>query len=167
MDNSKLEEIFAALRGRVESLGYDCVGFELVTENCMSILRAYAELPGGIDLDDCERISEALNDYLDTVADSLPDGYFLEVSSPGLERPLFSANDYRRFAGSEANIHLKNGKSKTGTIGTVSDDEGSVILVCADGEQTVRFSTVKRARLVWKEAKGQKKTFKKLPKKKK
>lgn len=167
MENAKLESIFGEMRARIEALGYDCAGVELAAENGMNFLRAYAELPGGIDLDDCEKISEALNEYLDSAAEDLPDGYFLEVSSPGLERPLFTPDDYRRFSGSEANISFKNGKSRRGLIVGVSDDGESVTVNCGDGEQSVKLSAIKRARLVYNEEKGQKKTFKKLPKKKK
>ena len=166
MDKAKTEEIFSALRAQVEALGYDCVGFEFAAEGGEETLRVYADMPGGIDLHDCQTISEALNTYLDSVESSLPDKYLLEVSSPGLERPLFRPEDYLRFAGQEAQLSLKNGGAARGAIKTVSEDGTELTLLCEDGERTVEFSGVRRGNLVYHEEKGQKKTFKKQPKKK-
>ena len=167
MDKAKMEEVFDAMRAKVEALGYDCVGFEFAGEGGEETLRVYADMPGGIDLNDCQTISEALNEYLDSVAESLPDGYMLEVSSPGLERPLFRPDDYRRFTEQEAAVALKTGKNARGLIKAVSEDGSELTLLCEDGERVFKFSAIKRGNLVYHEEKGQKKTFKKQPKKKK
>ena len=167
MDKAGTEEIFSAMRERVEALGFDCVGFEFAEEGGAQTLRVYADLPGGIDLNDCQTISEALNEYLDSVESSLPDKYLLEVSSPGLERPLFRPADYLRFAEQEAQVALKSGKSVKGLIRSVSEDGSQLTLLCEDGERTLDFSGIRRGNLVYHEEKGQKKTFKKQPKKKK
>ena len=167
MNQEKYNEIYRAVCARVEALGYECAGFEAVSENGMNIVRVYLEMPGGIDTGDCEIVSRDVGEYLDTVEEDLPDRYFLEISSPGVERPLFVIEDYRRFAGNEVEISLKKGGKKIlGVIaGTPSDAE--VAVRTRGGETTVPLGDVKRAHLVYVPQRGQKKTFKKIPKKKK
>lgn len=166
MDKPKLCEIYSSLRERVESMGYDCVGFELVTEDGMDILRVYADMPGGVSLSDCELIARGVNEYLDENESSLPEKYFLEVSSPGLERPLFTLEDYRKFNGKEAKAEIKGGKSVTGII-NVAEDDGTIHFLTLDGDRKIDFSEIKKGKILYKEEKGQKKTFKKIPKHKK
>ena len=164
MEKIKLSEIYSALRERIESLGYDCVGFENVTEDGMKILRVYVDLPGGINLSDCEAAARELNSYLDEIESSLPEKYYLEVSSPGLERPLFTPEDYKAFSGKEAQVSLKGGKKIVGIINGVDEDE-KVNFLFVDGEISIPFADIKKGNLVYKEEKGQKKTFKKIKKK--
>lgn len=165
MENSKLDEVYAGMRKYIEALGYDCAGFELTSENDMNILRAYVDMPGGIDLADCEKVAREVTDYLDTVEKELPERYYLEVSSPGLERPLFTPDDYNRFAGREVRLTLKNGKKVVGTIARASVTE--LCLTEEDAtERTIPFVDVRKGHLVYKEEQGQKKTFKKAKKKK-
>ena len=110
MEKFSLNDIYSGLRERIESLGYDCVGFENVTEDEMKILRIYVDLPGGVNLSDCEAVAREVNVYLDGMESYLPERYYLEVSSPGIERPLFTLEDYRAFSGREAQLLLKGGK---------------------------------------------------------
>ena len=166
MDKSKLDEIYSGLRERVESMGYDCVGFELAAEDGLNILRVYADMPGGVSLSDCELIARGVSEYLDENESSLPEKYFLEVSSPGLERPLFTPEDYRKFEGKDAKVDIKGGKSVTGIINGTEDDN-NVHLLTSEGDVSVKFTDIKRGKLIYKEQKGQKKTFKKIPKPKK
>lgn len=76
----------------------ELVEVEYVKEPSGWILRVYIDKPGGVDLEDCRQVSEALDQKLDE-EDPIPGPYFLEVSSPGLERPLKKRSDYERFAG--------------------------------------------------------------------
>lgn len=164
MEKFSLNDIYSGLRERIESLGYDCVGFENVTEDKMRILRVYVDLPGGVNLSDCEAVAREVNVYLDEMESSLPERYYLEVSSPGLERPLFTPEDYCAFSGREAQVSLKGGKKVSGIINGV-DTDGNVHFLSADGESSVLFSDIRKGKLVYKEEKGQKKTFKKIKKK--
>lgn len=167
MNREKYSEIHNALYQRAESLGYECAGFEIVSEDGMNILRLYLEMPGGIDIEDCERVSREVSDYLDTIAEDLPEGYFLEISSPGLERPLFVAEDYRRFTGKEAQIYLKKGsRALKGVLAGVTPAE-EIVIRNSEGERQVPLDDIKRAHLIYVPQTGQKKTFKKIPKKKK
>lgn len=167
MNQEKYKEIHRAIYARVETLGYECAGFEILRENGADIVRVYLEMPGGVDTADCEIVSRAVGEYLDSVEEELPDRYFLEISSPGIERPLFVIDDYRRFVGKEVEISLRQGGRRLhGVIaGTLSDDE--ITLKIKNGETNVALNDIKRAHLVYVPNHGQKKTFKKIPKKKK
>ena len=167
MNREKYAEIFRALSERAEKLGYECAGFEIVSENGMEIIRLYLDMPGGIDMNDCETVSREISEYLDTIEEELPERYYLEISSPGLERPLFSADDFRRFAGSEAQIYFKKGgRSVKGVIVTANENDEAVITEPGGGQRTIPLDEIKRAHLVYVPKTGQKKTFKKIPKKK-
>ena len=167
MNQEKYNEIYRAVCARVEALGYECAGFEAVSENGMNIVRVYLEMPGGIDTGDCEIVSRDVGEYLDTVEEDLPDRYFLEISSPGVERPLFVIEDYRRFAGNEVEISLKKGRKEN-----PRRNRGDAVRRRGDRQDSGRrddspLGDVKRAHLVYVPQRGQKKTFKKIPKKKK
>lgn len=141
-----------ALRDLVESLGYECVGTEWVKESGRPVLRVYIDSIGGILIDDCSRVSRHLNGFLDSHADDLPSQYTLEVSSPGLERPLFGADDYRRFIGHKAHLRLfrkvEGQKKASGVISAVTAD--SVLIQLDDGSQWhVPFEVISRAHLVY------------------
>ena len=78
--------------------GFELVGVEFVREGGNRILRIIADKPEGIDIEDCSRISEYMSARLDE-ADPIPDSYFLEVTSPGAERPLKKPADFERAVG--------------------------------------------------------------------
>ncbi len=80
----------------VEELGYELVDVEFVKEGGRHILRFYIDKPEGILHDDCELVSRELDALLDEI-DPIPQNYYLEVSSPGLERPLKKTRDFIRF----------------------------------------------------------------------
>ncbi len=71
------------------------------------ILQVYIDKPGGVTVEDCARVSERLSLHLD-VEDFIPAKYLLEVASPGLDRGLYKAADYERFAGLPAHIKLES-----------------------------------------------------------
>jgi ribosome maturation factor RimP len=96
------------LERRVEALGYEFVELERAGPRVRPILRVRIDLPGsspghGVSVDDCTRVSRALEGYLDEVAE-LSEQYVLEVSSPGIERPLRRRRDFERFAGREVAV---------------------------------------------------------------
>jgi len=166
VDANRMNELYNDLRSRIESLGYDCVGFELAREGGMEMLRVYIDMPGGVDLSDCETVARELNSFLDAAdEDILPERYFLEVSSPGVERPLFTLGDYARFVGMDAEVTLKSGKKISGTIEAA--DESSVRMALKGEPVTAAFADIARGKLLYKEHRGEKKTFKKIPPKKK
>lgn len=84
-------------------LGFELVDVEYVKEGGTWYLRAYIDKPGGIAVDDCEAVSRRLSDLLDE-KDYIDDAYILEVSSPGLGRPLKKEKDFKRSIGEEVEI---------------------------------------------------------------
>ncbi|MDI9370410.1 MAG: ribosome maturation factor RimP [Synergistota bacterium] len=98
---------FLPLREIVEKLGYECVGIELVNDGGAAFLRVYIDTLGGVQVKDCELVSRSLSSFLDQNSELVPGKYFLEVSSPGIERPLFNIEDYRRFAGRKVRLKMR------------------------------------------------------------
>ena len=96
----KTEEILIPM---VEELGFELVDVEYVKEGSSWYLRAYIDKPGGININDCETVSRRLSDILDE-KDFIDDAYILEVSSPGLGRPLKKEKDFKRSLGMEVEI---------------------------------------------------------------
>ncbi len=90
-----VEELFAAI---AEEAGVELVDVEVKTSQGRLHLLVYIDQPQGITLEDCERVSKLLGELLD-MKDPVPSSYMLEVSSPGIERPLKKREDFRRFSG--------------------------------------------------------------------
>lgn len=89
----------------IEELGYDLVDVEFVKENDDNFLRFYIGKPEGIDIDDCQKVSEIVDAKLDEL-DPIQESYYLEVSSPGLDRPLKTDKDLKRNIGKDIEISL-------------------------------------------------------------
>lgn len=88
-----------------EELGYDLVDVEFIKEDSAHFLRIYLDKPEGINLDDCQKMSELLSEKMDE-KDPITVPYYLEVSSPGLDRPLKTNKDLKRSIGKELEIKL-------------------------------------------------------------
>ena len=112
----KTEEILNPI---VEEYGLELVDVEYVKEGSTWYLRAYIDKPGGISIDDCEAVSRRLSDILDE-KDYIDEAYILEISSPGLGRPLRKEKDYKRSLGEEVEIRtyrmIEKQKEFTGTL---------------------------------------------------
>lgn len=132
----RTEELLAPI---MEQNQFELVDVEYVKEGSNWYLRAYIDKDGGISIDDCELVSRALSDLLDA-EDFIPDAYILEVSSPGLGRPLKKEKDFARSVGSEVEVRLYRAveKQKEFTGILTAYDEDSVTLT-ADGEQERTF----------------------------
>jgi ribosome maturation factor RimP len=98
LNESIINAVKALAEPYMEEHGYELVDVEFVKEGGNRILRIVADKPGGIDIEDCSRISEYMSAKLDEV-DPIPDAYFLEVTSPGAERPLKKPADFERAVG--------------------------------------------------------------------
>jgi ribosome maturation factor RimP len=115
-----------------------------------SIVRTFIDKPGGVSLNDCERFSKRLSVLLD-VEDWIPFSYILEVSSPGLNRPLIKEADYRRFAGQNAKVRtrlpVEGQRSFRGNVLGIT--EGRVGLEVTPGKQIeIALSNIEKANLV-------------------
>jgi len=117
----KTEEILNPI---VDEYGFELVDVEYVKEGSTWYLRAYIDKPGGISIDDCEAVSRRLSDILDE-KDYIDEAYILEVSSPGLGRPLRKEKDYKRSLGKEVEIRtyrmIEKRKEFTGTLKEYDD----------------------------------------------
>jgi len=127
-------------------------GAELVdVEHGPGLLRVYLDREGGIDLEAITRFSEQISDLLD-VHDPVPGRYTLEVSSPGLERPLKVPAHYRRFVGTVVNVktrsHVEGDRRFQGTLTAATDDTITVSVPNA-GPRTLRYDEIEKAKTVF------------------
>ena len=120
----------------VEEQGFELVDVEYVKEGGTMYLRAYIDKPGGIAVNDCETVSRALSDLLDK-EDYIADSYILEVSSPGLGRPLKKEKDFKRSVGKAVEIRLYRAVDRKKEFeGILTDyDDQSVTIEQEDGTE--------------------------------
>ena len=135
----------------VEPLGYELLGVEYLSQGRHSVLRVYLDSPEGITLDDCERASRQISAVLD-VEDPIHGQYTLEVSSPGVDRPLFTADHYRRFQGQPVSLRTRTpveGRRKfTGTITGVTDETVTLADLESGEHRTLELDNIEKANLV-------------------
>lgn len=152
-----LERVREAAVRVAASYGLDIFEVDLRREGGQQVLRIVLDRPGpnrtpeeSVSLEDCARVSEELSAILD-VEDAVPaDRYVLEVSSPGLDRPLRDAEDYRRFAGRRAKIVLSEPVGRqTAFAGRVLGIEGDDVRFESEGGKQVNLPLrlITRARL--------------------
>ncbi|MEB4796593.1 ribosome maturation factor RimP [Paenibacillus chondroitinus] len=136
------------LKDFIDQNGFELVDIEYVKEGSNWFLRVYADKEGGIDIDDCGRISEYLSVQLDE-KDPIADAYFLEVSSPGAERPLKKTQDYYKAVNSHVFVttyeQIEGSKEFEGLL--VSFDEQDLIIEIGKKKVTIPFTKVASARL--------------------
>jgi len=146
-------EIVERVRALAEPIltdrGLELVEVEFQREARGWILRLYIDRPGGVILDDCQKVSEELGDHLD-VANVIDFPYHLEVSSPGLDRPLTRDADFVAFAGKAARITtrepIEGQRNFRGRLAGLVD--GAVLLDLADGRQVrIPRGLIAKARL--------------------
>lgn len=143
------KEIEDLIRPTVNDMGYELWGSEYLAQGKYSILRIFIDKPEGIQLADCERVSKRVSALLD-VEDPISGNYNLEVSSPGIPRPLFNSSQYHRYIGQQVQVKLfrpLDGRRKiTGVI--VSANEDNLVLSIDNVEQNILFSNIVKASLV-------------------
>ncbi|ALZ86773.1 MULTISPECIES: ribosome maturation factor RimP [Pseudomonas] len=105
--SSKLEQLQALLAPVIEALGYVCWGVEYISQGRHSLLRVYIDHPNGILVEDCEKVSRQVSGVLD-VEDPITNEYTLEVSSPGMDRPLFTLEQFAAHAGEQIKVKLRS-----------------------------------------------------------
>lgn len=106
MAKRNIEEIIAEIALPItEKNSFELVDVEFIKEGANWYLRVYIDKPGGIVIEDCQTISEQLSEKIDTL-DPIEQSYYLEVSSPGLERPLKKDKDFVKFKGELVEVKL-------------------------------------------------------------
>ncbi|MFC3022486.1 ribosome maturation factor RimP [Vibrio zhugei] len=137
------------LEAPVVASGYELVGLEFIRAGQHSTLRVFVDHENGINVDDCAEVSRQISAVLD-VEDPISVAYNLEVSSPGLERPLFKIAHYEQFIGHEVSLVLKmavgNRRKWSGVIDAV---DGETVAISVDGQQEhFALSNIAKANLI-------------------
>lgn len=157
MAKLRREELQAKITGLVEPLlareGFELVEVEIAGTGPSTILRLYIDKPGGVTLDDCASVSEAVSAMMD-VEDPFESAYNLEVSSPGLDRPLRKATDFQKYSGKRVRVKTYGPIEGAGTrkvfVGKLLGFEDAKVKVDVDGTvYAVPHDAIAKANLEW------------------
>ncbi|MFZ5654451.1 MAG: ribosome maturation factor RimP [Pseudomonadota bacterium] len=143
------EQLKALIEPVVKSLGCELWGVEFSTGGRRGLLRVYIDKEGGVDIGDCERISRQLDGLLD-VENPVAGEYTLEVSSPGMDRPLYSQEQFRRFLGAEIGVRLRaafEGRRKFQGV-LVGVEGGEIVLQSGEHEYLFPLADIERANVL-------------------
>lgn len=142
-------ELSKLLEPGVRALGFELVDVELSGRGRHAVLRVYIDGPEGVTVDDCADVSRQLSGILD-VEDPIPERYVLEVSSPGLDRPLTKREDFQRFIGEEVKVRtrqpLDGQRNFKGRL--VDVERERVILDVGEKTMSLGFDSIEKARLI-------------------
>jgi len=121
---------------------------EYVAQGRHSVVRVYIDSPGGITVDDCAAVSEQVGSVLD-VEDPIAGEYTLEVSSPGLDRPLFTLEQYAGYTGETVEVRLRSAfEGRRKYKGVLRGVEGEdVVIQLGDEEILLPYGTIEKARI--------------------
>ena len=147
---SQVQTLQYIIAPAVEALGFEFLGYKLSQHKGQNVLRVIVDSLFGVSLNDCARISRQVSAVLD-IEDPISDRYNLEISSPGLERPLNTIDHYRRFMGRKAKVHLYNpwgGRRQIcGIIKMVNNEEG-VSIETKDAMVKIGWDQIEKANLM-------------------
>jgi len=149
MTGRRNDELQALLQPTVVGLGYELWGVEFLRQGRRSVLRVFIDSPDGITVEDCATVSRQLSALLD-VEDPISGEYTLEVSSPGMDRVLFTAEQFARYVGEEVSVRLLRplqGRRKfKGPLLSANSDE--LVLVQDGQELRLPMDAIDKAQLV-------------------
>ena len=147
------DDLSRLIRPVVETMGFEYVGLDYLSNPKNRLVRIYIDRePEGISIDDCADVSSEVSACLD-VEDPISGHYSLEVSSPGVERPLFEPAHYRRFLGERARVQLfapmdDSHGSRRKLVGRILEADDSQVVMEVDGDRVaVSFNDIRRANL--------------------
>ena len=147
--SSKLEQLQALLAPVVEALGYECWGLEYMSQGRHSLLRIYIDHANGVLVEDCEKVSRQVSGVLD-VEDPISSEYTLEVSSPGMDRPLFTLEQFAQHAGELVKIKLRSPyegrRNFQGPLRGV--EEQDVVVLVDDHEYLLPIDLIDKANII-------------------
>ncbi|MGA0935838.1 MAG: ribosome maturation factor RimP [Pseudohongiellaceae bacterium] len=142
-------ELGNLLEPAIKALGFRLWGIEYIPQGRHSLLRVYLDKEGGIDIEDCAIASRQISSILD-VEDPITGEYTLEVSSPGLDRTLFTLDQFNEYLGWHVTLRLtenfENRRKFTGQLKAVVDDE--IVIIIGDEEYTIPYELIEKASLV-------------------
>ena len=118
-----------------EALGVELWGVEYVSQGKQSIVRVYIDGPDGVNVDDCAKVSRQVSSVFD-VEDPILGEYTLEVSSPGMERPLFTLAQFGQFIGEQVKIRLRSPfEGRRNFVGQLTGIEDEDVVVAVDEDE--------------------------------
>lgn len=143
------KQLTELLEAPVAASGYELVGLEFIRAGEHSTLRIFIDHENGINVDDCAEVSRQVSAVMD-VEDPITVAYNLEVSSPGLERPLFKPEHYQQFIGHDVNLVLKMAvDNRRKWKGEITAIEGETVTITLDGkEEQFALSNISKANLI-------------------
>jgi len=145
-----VSDIWSIIEPVVEGMGYEVVDIEYRPHPTDGLLRIYIDGPDGIVLEDCSAVSLQISSVLD-VEDPIPGQFNLEISSPGMDRPLRKIADFERFAGSTVKIKLtvptlEGQRNFTGKLKGIENED---VILEMDGEtHYLALDSIDKARIV-------------------
>jgi len=146
-----VDRVFSTINPIVVDMGYELLGIEYVASGKHSVLRLYIDCEEGVGVNDCETVSRQVSSIMD-VEDPISGQYNLEVSSPGIERPLFVIAHYQRFLGHDVRLRtyrpIEGKRNFTGSIGSVGETNNTIELVTELGPVTVDIGLIEKANLI-------------------
>lgn len=150
MDKKALEiKVAGIIEPVINALGIELFSIKLSTERRMLLLRVFIDKEGGVTIDDCELVSREIGSILE-VEDPIERAYNLEVSSPGIDRPLKRPEDYKRVSGKTARVITHEPIDKqTFFVGDIIDagDMEIILLLPKDKRVTIPYENISSARL--------------------
>jgi len=143
---NRLNEI---VKNTVEGLGFELWGYEYRPRSESALLRIFIEKENGISIDDCSQVSRQIGAVLD-VENIIPVAYILEVSSPGMDRVLFTAEQYQNYIGETLKIRTRTPIDERRNFkGSLIKTSDTVVTIEIDNQEfEIPFETIDRARLV-------------------
>lgn len=153
---SKEQQLIDMLKPVVEAMGYDFWGLEYIAQGKNSVLRIFIDGENGINVDDCAAVSRQVSGVMD-VEDPISSEYNLEVSSPGLDRPIFTLEQFEKYVGEFVDVKLRyafEGRRKfKGKLVGIEDGEDIVIHV-DNHEYLLPIDSIDKANLIYQEKQG-------------
>lgn len=144
-------ELYGRLDKLVSGMGYELVGCELFPTGGRQVFRIYIDCEKGITVEDCSKVSHQLSAFLD-VENLIQNKYVLEVSSPGIDRPLFEIKHYQKYIGCQVKIRLYTAiNQRRHYKGILQRVEGENIHILLDGsekEVVLPFSAIEKGNLI-------------------
>jgi ribosome maturation factor RimP len=126
------DKLTQLLAPAVEGLGFELVGIEHLPQGKQSLLRVYIDSPEGVTIENCSRVSHQISGVLE-VEEPIKGHFSLEVSSPGIDRPLFKREHFERFVGSKVKIKLHHAiEGRRNIVGVLEKLEGEAVYVQVD-----------------------------------
>ena len=136
--NSVIESIKSVIEKKLSSMGLELYELKYIKAGSRLILRVFIDKDGSVSVDDCEKASHEISILLD-VENFSQTPYTLEVSSPGIDRPLTTEKDFRRVVGNDVRLHFRDNEKKNRTVSgrVVACSDGNVAIETTKGLKTV------------------------------